>query len=58
MNTTYHTDLTYIEGRLTTNKTPASATDTGKAGEVCFDENFGYYCYATNHWKKWTISSW
>jgi hypothetical protein len=58
MNTTYHNDLTYLEGRLTTNKTPASATDTGEAGEICYDSGFLYVCVATNSWKRVAIASW
>jgi len=44
--------------RIATAKTPASATDTGTAGEVCWDANYIYVCTATNTWKRSAISTW
>jgi len=44
--------------RIATAKTPASATDTGTAGEVCWDANYVYVCVATNTWKRSAISTW
>lgn len=44
--------------RLRTAKTPASATASGSAGEVCWDANYVYVCVATNTWKRAAISSW
>lgn len=44
--------------RVTTAKTPASATDTGTAGEICWDANYIYVCTATNTWKRTALSTW
>lgn len=43
---------------LTTAKTPASATDTGTAGEVAWDSSYIYVCVATDNWERAAISSW
>lgn len=39
-------------------KTPASASATGTAGEICWDANYIYVCTATNTWKRTAISTW
>jgi hypothetical protein len=44
--------------RLRTAKTPASATDTGNTGDICWDANYVYICVATNTWKRSALSSW
>jgi hypothetical protein len=44
--------------RLRTARTPASATATGTAGEICWDANYIYVCTATNTWRRTAISSW
>lgn len=44
--------------RVATAKTPASATDTGSAGEICWDANYIYVCTATNTWKRSAIATW
>ena len=44
--------------RVATAKTPASASDTGAAGEICWDANYIYVCTATNTWKRTAISTW
>lgn len=44
--------------RLRTAKTPASATDTGNTGDICWDANYIYICTATNQWKRAAISTW
>jgi len=44
--------------RIATAKTPASASDTGVAGEICWDANYVYVCTATNTWKRTAISTW
>jgi hypothetical protein len=44
--------------RIATAKTPASATDTGSAGEICWDANYIYVCTATNTWKRTAIATW
>ena len=40
------------------NRTIASATATGTAGEVCFDDNYIYRCVATNTWKRSPLTTW
>jgi hypothetical protein len=44
--------------RIATAKTPASATDAGVAGEICWDANYVYVCTATNTWKRTAIATW
>lgn len=44
--------------RIATAKTPASASATGTAGEVCWDTNYIYVCTATNTWKRAALSTW
>ena len=44
--------------RIATAKTPASASATGTAGEICWDANYVYVCTATNTWKRSAISTW
>jgi hypothetical protein len=44
--------------RVGTAKTPASATDTGTTGEICWDTSYVYVCTATNTWKRSAISTW
>jgi hypothetical protein len=44
--------------RIGTAKTPASATDTGIAGEICWDASYVYVCTATNTWKRSVLSTW
>ena len=39
-------------------RTPASATATGNAGDICWDSNYIYVCVATNRWKRVALSSW
>jgi hypothetical protein len=44
--------------RVATAKTPASVSDTGTTGEICWDSNYVYVCVATNTWKRSALSSW
>jgi hypothetical protein len=44
--------------RVATAKTPASAADTGTAGEICWDADYIYVCTATNTWKRSAIATW
>lgn len=39
-------------------KTPASATATGIAGEICWDASYIYICTATDTWKRVAIAAW
>lgn len=36
---------------------PATATDTGSQGMICFDANYIYICTASNTWKRVALSS-
>ena len=44
--------------RLRTAKTPASASATGNAGDICWDADYIYVCTATDTWKRVAIASW
>lgn len=44
--------------RLRTLRTPASATASGNAGEICWDASFVYVCVAANSWKRAALSAW
>ena len=44
--------------RLTTAKTPASASATGTTGDICWDADYIYVCVATNTWKRTAIATW
>lgn len=38
--------------RIDTTHTPSSSSDTGAMGQFGVDENYLYYCYATDSWKR------
>lgn len=40
------------------NTAPASATATGRTGEIRWDANFMYVCTATNTWKRSALATW
>lgn len=44
--------------RITTAKTPASATAAGTAGQICWDASYLYVCTATNTWKRAALTTW
>jgi hypothetical protein len=44
--------------KVTTARTPASATATGTAGEICWDASHIYVCTATDTWKRVAIATW
>lgn len=44
--------------RLRTARTPASATATGNAGDICWDSSYLYVCTATNTWRRIAHSTW
>ena len=39
-------------------KTPASASASGIAGDICWDANYIYMCVATNTWKRAELATW
>lgn len=51
-------DINGNKFRLRTAKTPSSSTDTGNAGDICWDTSYIYICTATNTWKRVAISTW
>ena len=44
--------------RVRSSKTPSSASDTGNAGDICWDSNYIYVCVATDTWKRAALSTW
>lgn len=44
--------------RITTEKTPASATATGTKGDACWDADYIYVCVSANTWKRAALSTW
>ena len=43
---------------ISDSKTPSSASDTGQAGQICWDTNYLYVCVSSNTWKRIALSSW
>jgi len=43
---------------LGASRTPASASDTGTAGTLCWDSSYIYVCTATDTWKRVAIATW
>ncbi len=41
-----------------TSPAPATATSTGRAGQVAYDGSYIYVCTATNTWRRALLSSW
>lgn len=44
--------------QVNTAKTPASASDTGTAGQIAWDADYVYVCVAADTWKRAAISTW
>jgi hypothetical protein len=51
-------DVNADKMRLRTAKTPSSATDTGNAGDICWDSSYLYICTATNTWRRIAHATW
>jgi len=51
-------DINSNKLRLRTAKTPSSSSDTGNAGDICWDGNYIYVCVSTNTWKRSSLSTW
>ena len=47
-----------VATRISDTTAPASATDTGTAGEVRYDGSFIYVCVATDTWVRAALSTW
>lgn len=50
--------LTTTQLRVTAPTVPATASDTGVAGEIAWDSTYIYICIATNTWKRCLIETW
>jgi hypothetical protein len=55
---TTYLDINGNKFRVRTAKTPSSATDTGDAGDICWDSSYIYVCVATNTWERTAIATW
>lgn len=44
--------------RLRTSRTPASASASGNAGDICWDASYVYVCIATNTWRRMAHATW
>lgn len=44
--------------RLRNPRTPASPTDSGNQGDICWDASFIYVCTAPNTWRRAALSTW
>jgi hypothetical protein len=51
-------DINSDKIRIRTAKTPASQTDTGVVGDICWDASYIYVCTATNYWERTAIAPW
>ena len=55
------TSVAIIQGnraRIVNSKTPASASDTGTTGDVCWDASYLYVCTASNTWRRIAHATW
>lgn len=55
---TTYLDINGNKFRVRTAKTPSSATDTGDAGDICWDTGYIYVCTATNTWERVALATW
>lgn len=51
-------DLNYDLIRIRNSKTPASATDAGRKGSICWDSGYIYVCVDTNTWERAALAPW
>lgn len=51
-------DINEDHFRMRVAKTPASAGDSGNAGDICWDSDYVYVCIATDTWKRAQIATW
>lgn len=49
---------TLLDGKATIVAAPASATATGTAGNIAYDNNYIYVCVAANTWVRAPLSTW
>lgn len=43
---------------IANDRTPATSTDPGTAGTICWDSSYIYVCIATDTWKRALIATW
>lgn len=51
-------DVNSSKVRVRSSHTPASASATGNAGDICWDSSYVYICTATNTWRRIAHSTW
>ena len=51
-------DINSNKFRVRTAKTPSSASDTGDAGDICWDASYFYICVNTNTWRRVAHATW
>jgi hypothetical protein len=51
-------NLTVSGNTVVSTHTPSSSSDTGTAGQVCWDSSYVYICVSTNTWKRAAITTW
>lgn len=51
-------DVNSNKVRVRSSHTPASASATGNAGDICWDSSYIYVCTATNTWRRIAHSTW
>ncbi|HWL07935.1 MAG TPA: hypothetical protein VNQ76_06005 [Planctomicrobium sp.] len=51
-------DINSDKFRLRQAKTPASASDTGNQGDLCWDDEYVYVCIATDTWRRIPHATW
>lgn len=51
-------DIDATTYRVRQQKTPASQTDTGEAGTICWDTAYLYACIAANQWRRLPWQDW
>lgn len=44
--------------KISTTKTPSSATDTGTTGTICWDSSYIYICVSTDTWVRAELNTW
>lgn len=44
--------------RITDQRTPASSSASGLAGEICYDSSYMYICISSNTWRRIAHSTW
>ncbi|GAB1371205.1 hypothetical protein MASR1M45_12670 [Candidatus Kapaibacterium sp.] len=49
---------TQLNGKMVWASPPASATASGTAGQIAYDNDYLYICVATNTWKRMPLATW